>query len=62
MTRTGANDIEHVEIELADETVKVRIDEGETRAGTPMAEKTGFDIIKSDVAFNKEVVLEEDHS
>lgn len=60
--RTGSDNIEHIEVMLSDETIEVRIDQGETWAGTPVSEKTGFDIIKSNLAFNKEVVLEEDHS
>ena len=56
-----ADDVEHLLVGLADETVEVRVDEGETWAGTPVTEQTVLDIIGNDVAFDKGIVLQEDH-
>jgi hypothetical protein len=57
-----ANDVEHVLLRLANQAVRVRINEGETWTGSPMAEKTGFDVLSAYLAFEEGIILEKDHS
>ena len=58
---SGANDVEGVDVGLADETVDVSVYERETWTGSPVTEKSGLDVVGGDVTLNKGVVLEEDH-
>ena len=58
---TRANDVESIDVGLADETIDVSVDEGQTGAGSPVAEKSGLDIVRGDITFDKRIVLEEDH-
>lgn len=55
------NDVEHFEITVANEFVEVSINEGETRAGAPMAKETVLDVIRGEITVKKNVVLEEYH-
>ena len=59
MART--DDEKHVNIMFDDKAVDVGISKNKAWACTPMAKETVLDIIVSDVAFDEDVVLEEDH-
>ena len=61
MPRTWTDYIKHVKIMLCDKTVEVGVDEGKTGACTPVAKEPGFDIVKSNLAFIKNVILKENH-
>ena len=41
----GTGDIDHVEVELLDQTVQVDVDEIEARRGAPMAEQARLDVV-----------------
>lgn len=58
---TGADNVKHINVMLCDEAVEVSVDEGKAWAGTPMAKKTIFNVVKGDLALNEDIVLEEDH-
>lgn len=60
-TVSWADDIEHGLLGLANETVGVSVDEGETWAGSPVTEKSVLDVVGGDVTLNGSVVLEENH-
>ena len=55
------NDEQRVESRIANKPVQVRIYQGETRASTPVTEQTRFDIVKSQVSLEQNVIIEENH-
>ena len=57
----GAYDVEGIDTGLGDEAVQVGVDKGEARAGTPVAEETGLDIVRGDISLDEGIVLQEDH-
>lgn len=59
---SGADDVEHVLLGLADETVRVGIGEGKTWTRSPVAEEAELDVLCADLAVQEGVLLEEDHS
>lgn len=58
---TRANNVEHVNIMFDDKTVDVGVGKDKTWACTPVSQQAVLDIIVGDVAFDKDIVLEEDH-
>lgn len=58
---TRPNNEEHVYVAVAYELVEMRVDEGEARTGAPMAQKTGLDVVKSEVVLEEDIVVQEYH-
>ena len=58
---SGTDNVESIDIGLADETIDVSVDKGEAGASSLVAEKTGLDVVRGNIPLNQGVVLEEDH-
>lgn len=58
---SGTDNVEQINVVLDDEAVKVGVDENETRACSPVAEEAVLDIFVGDLAFDEDIVFEEDH-
>ena len=56
-----ADDVQGRLFGLADETIRVRVDERETGASAPVPEQTGLDIFRGDVTLDEGIVAQEDH-
>src|SRR5271156_725636 len=57
-TVTGADDINHIQIVLFDQSVQVDINEVETGGGTPVAQQTRLDVLELERGFEQGIVLQ----
>lgn len=53
---TGAYDEYYVHPILRDQQVEVRVDESQARAGAPVTEKSGLDIIEREITLEEDIV------
>ena len=58
----GTDNVDEIKIILASEVVEVGVYKCKTGASTPMSEKAGFDIIKSQIPFHVGIAGKENHS
>jgi hypothetical protein len=56
---TWPNDIQHIEIYLTDEPVKVCVNYDKARACSPIVQQPYLDVVWSNVALDEHVVVEE---
>jgi hypothetical protein len=56
---TSPNDIQHIEIRLTDEPVKVCVNYDKARACFPIAQQPCLDVVWSNVALDEHIVVEE---
>ena len=58
---TGADDIQYVGVSLANKAVKVGVDEDESGACPPVAEKPLLDIVCGEITALEDTTLQENH-
>ena len=56
----GADDVDHVEVALADEAVPVDIEEVEAGGGAPVAEQARLDVVEGERALEQGIVFQVD--
>ena len=56
----GAGDIHHVQVMLVDNAVQMDIDEVQPRRGTPVAEQSWLDVLKTQGNFEQRIIIQID--